>query len=196
MHRRQATGFTERRMRPTLATPRWIRSTKLALACSCATLLLAAQADGQVPAPAALPFDYAIGADVSFLPHAEQQGIQFKDDGQVKPGLQILKDHGYNWVRLRLFHTPTRLPNDLDYTIAAAKQAKALGFKVLLNFHYSDAWADPGKQFLPKAWEGKSHEELVTAVHDYTRNVIAAFREAGVMPEMVQPGNEVINGMM
>jgi arabinogalactan endo-1,4-beta-galactosidase len=183
-------------MRPTLATPRWIRSTKLALACSCATLLLAAQADGQVPVPAALPFDYAIGADVSFLPHAEQQGIQFKDDGQVKPGLQILKDHGYNWVRLRLFHTPTRLPNDLDYTIAAAKQAKALGFKVLLNFHYSDAWADPGKQFLPKAWEGKSHEELVTAVHDYTRNVIAAFREAGVMPEMVQPENEVINGMM
>src|SRR5262245_55671347 len=101
--------------------------------------------------------EYAVGADVSFLPQAEAQGIEFKDNGEVKPGLQLFRDHGYNWVRLRLFHTPTRLPNDLQYTIAAAKAAKDLGFKVLLNFHYSDTWADPGKQFLPKAWEGKSH---------------------------------------
>jgi arabinogalactan endo-1,4-beta-galactosidase len=140
--------------------------------------------------------EYAVGADVSFLPQAEAQGIVFKDNGVAKPGLQIFKDHGYNWVRLRLFHTPTRLPNNLEYTIAAAKQAKDLGFKVLLNYHYSDTWADPAKQYLPKAWEGKTHEELVQAVFEYTRDTIAAFREAGAMPDMVQPGNEVINGMM
>jgi arabinogalactan endo-1,4-beta-galactosidase len=88
------------------------------------------------------------------------------------------------------------LPNNLEYTIASAKQAKQLGFKFLLNFHYSDTWADPGKQFIPKAWEGKSHEELVTAVADYSRDTIAAFREAGAMPDMVQIGNEVIGGML
>ncbi|MBN1509345.1 MAG: glycosyl hydrolase 53 family protein, partial [Sedimentisphaerales bacterium] len=100
--------------------------------------------------------DYAIGADLSFLKQAEEQGTVFKDDGQARPGLEIFKDHGYNWIRLRLFHTPTTLPNHLEYTIALAKDAKALGFKVLLNYHYSDTWADPGKQYIPKAWEGKS----------------------------------------
>jgi arabinogalactan endo-1,4-beta-galactosidase len=144
----------------------------------------------------ALALDYAIGADVSFLKQAEDDGMNFKDNGQTKPGLEIFKDHGYNWIRLRLFHTPTRLPNNLKYTIALAKQAKELGFKSLLNYHYSDTWADPGKQYLPKAWEGKSHDELVSAVFEYTRDTIIAFRNAGVMPEMVQPGNEIINGML
>ena len=69
------------------------------------------------------PEDYAIGADLSFLKQAEDRGTVFKDNGVAKPGLQIFKDHGYNWIRLRLFHTPTRLPNDLAYTIALAQQA-------------------------------------------------------------------------
>lgn len=140
--------------------------------------------------------DYAIGADLSFLRQAEERGTVFKDDGEAKPGLQIFKDHGYNWIRLRLFHTPTRLPNDLEYTIASAKEAKELGFKFLLDYHYSDTWADPGKQFIPKAWEGKSHEELVEAVFEYTRDTIAAFREAGALPDMVQVGNEITPGML
>lgn len=140
--------------------------------------------------------DYAIGADLSFLKQAEDRGTVFKDSNEVKPGLQIFKDHGYNWIRLRLFHTPTHLPNDLDYTIALAQEAKKLGFKFLLNYHYSDTWADPAKQYIPKAWEGKSHEELVQAVFEYTRDTIIAFRDADVMPDMVQPGNEIINGMM
>ena len=125
-----------------------------------------------------------------------RSGIVFKDGGHAKPGLTIFKDHGYNWIRLRLFHTPTQLPNDLDYTIAAAKDAKQLGFKFLLDFHYSDTWADPAEAIPPKAWESLSHEELVQAVFDYTRDTIAAFREAGVQPDMVQIGNEVIGGMM
>lgn len=140
--------------------------------------------------------DYAIGADVSFLKQTEGRGVVFKDGGEAKPGLNIFKDHGYNWIRLRLFHSPTDLPNDLDYTIAVAKDAKRLGFKFLLNLHYSDTWADPGKQFTPAAWKEKSHEELVEAVFEYTRDVVAAFREAGAMPDMVQVGNEVIGGML
>jgi len=142
------------------------------------------------------PPDYAIGADLSFLKQAEDRGTVFKDKGIAKPGLQIFKDHGYNWIRLRLFHTPTRLPNDLDYTIALAQAAKKLGFKFLLNYHYSDTWADPGKQFIPKAWKGKSHAELVQALEDYTRDTIRAFLQAGVLPDMVQPGNEITPGML
>ena len=140
--------------------------------------------------------EYAIGADLSFLKQAEDHGKVFKDNGAAKPGLEIFKDHGYNWIRLRLFHTPTELPNNLEYTIALAKAAKKLGFHFLLDYHYSDTWADPGKQFLPKAWEGLSHAQLVKAVFDYTKQTIAAFREAEVLPDMVQIGNEVINGML
>jgi len=140
--------------------------------------------------------DYAIGADLSFLKQAEDQGTVFKDNGTAKPGLQIFKDHGYNWIRLRLFHTPTRLPNNLEYTIALAKDAKKLGFKFLLDYHYSDTWADPQKQTIPQAWQGKSHAELVSAISDYTRDTIIAFREAGVLPDMVQPGNEITPGIL
>jgi arabinogalactan endo-1,4-beta-galactosidase len=140
--------------------------------------------------------DYAIGADLSFLKQAEDRGTVFKDHGQAKPGLRIFKDHGYNWIRLRLFHSPTQLPNSLPYTIALAKQARGLGYKFLLNYHYSDTWADPGKQYIPAAWKGKPHDELAQAVFEYTRDTIAAFREAEVMPDMVQIGNEVIAGML
>lgn len=140
--------------------------------------------------------EYHISADLFFLKDAEDRGHVFKDDGEQKPGLQIFKDHGYNWIRLRIFHTPDVLPNDLDYTISLAKKAKELGYKFLLDFHYSDTWADPQKQFLPKAWEGLSHKELCDSVYDYTRKTIIAFAEAGVMPDMVQNGNEIINGML
>jgi arabinogalactan endo-1,4-beta-galactosidase len=140
--------------------------------------------------------EYAIGADLSFLKQAEERGKIFKDDGVAKPGLEIFKDHGYNWIRLRLFHTPTELPNNLDYTIALAQAARKLGFRFLLDYHYSDTWADPGKQFLPKAWEGMSHAQLVKTVFEYTKQTVTAFRESGVLPDMVQIGNEVINGML
>jgi len=145
---------------------------------------------------AAASADFARGADVSFLKQAENGGTVFKDNGQAKPGLRILRDHGYDWIRLRLFHTPTRLPNNLDYTIAVAQEAKKLGFQFLLNYHYSDTWADPGHQTIPQAWEGKSHAELVQAVREYTRDTMAAFRAAGVLPDMVQPGNEITPGML
>jgi arabinogalactan endo-1,4-beta-galactosidase len=148
------------------------------------------------PGPSPRAAEYAIGADLSFLKQAEDQGGVFKDNGEAKPGLLIFKDHGYNWIRLRLFHTPTELPNNLEYTIALAKAAKKLGFHFLLDYHYSDTWADPGKQYTPKAWEGLSHAQLVKAVSDYTMQTIIAFREAGVLPDMVQIGNEVINGMI
>ncbi|MBZ5578006.1 MAG: arabinogalactan endo-1,4-beta-galactosidase [Acidobacteriia bacterium] len=146
--------------------------------------------------PLARSAEYAVGADLSFLKQAEDRGIVFKDNNQPRPGLQIFKDHGYHWIRLRLFHTPTALPNNLEYTLSLAQAAKNLGFQFLLDFHYSDTWADPGKQVLPKAWEGLPHARLVEAVFNYTRDTIAAFRKDGVLPDMVQIGNEITNGML
>jgi len=137
-----------------------------------------------------------IGADVSFLRQMEQSGVVFKDGETPKFGLQILRDHGYNWVRLRLFCDPDTLPNNLAYTLATAKDAKALGFKLLLDLHYADDWAAPAHQPTPKAWKTLTHSELQAAVFAYTRDTIHAFRAAGVMPEMVQVGNEVTSGFL
>jgi arabinogalactan endo-1,4-beta-galactosidase len=136
------------------------------------------------------------GADVSYLRQMESRGVVFKDAGVAEPGLQILKDHGYTWVRLRVMVDPISLPNTTEYTIALAKDAKARGFKFLLDFHYSDDWADPGHQWVPRAWAKMSHAELVNQTFVYTRDTIKAFRKAGVLPDMVQVGNEVTAGMM
>ena len=121
------------------------------------------------------------GADVSYLRQMESRGVVFKDAGVAEPGLQILKNHGYTWIRLRVMVDPISLPNNLDYTIALAKDAKARGFKFLLDFHYSDDWADPGHQWVPRAWAKMSHAELVNATFVYTRDTIKAFRKAGVL---------------
>jgi arabinogalactan endo-1,4-beta-galactosidase len=150
-----------------------------------------------LPAPAQ---SYAVGADVSFLAKCEQDGVVFKEAAQPMDALAILREHHYNWVRLRLFHDPAgsaeKLPNDLSYTLALAKRAKSMGFHVLLDLHYSDSWADPGKQPIPVAWSNLTHEQLVKQVFSYTRDVITAFAHQGVMPEMVQVGNEITYGML
>jgi len=143
---------------------------------------------------------YAIGADVSFLADAEQQGVVFQENGKPRDVLETLRAHHYNWVRLRVFVDPAsrvdKLPNDLAYTLALAKRAKACGFHLLLDLHYSDTWADPEKQFTPAAWSKLKHKQLTAQVFSYTRDTIAAFAQAGVMPEMVQVGNEITHGML
>lgn len=143
---------------------------------------------------------YAIGADVSFLAQCEKDGVVFREAGKPVDVLALLREHHYNWVRLRLFVDPAaskdRLPNDLPYTLALAKRAKAQGLHLLLDFHYSDSWADPEKQTVPAAWATLNHKQLASQVYDYTRDTIASFAHAGVMPEMVQVGNEITQGML
>ena len=160
------------------------------LACA-VSLGVVAQQPGENACP-----QIAIGADVSFLSQAEAQGTVFRDRGVASPALQILRRHGYGWVRLRLFNNPATLPNNLAYTLAEAKQAKALGFGLLLDFHYADDWADPSHEPTPAAWQKLKHRQLVEAVYTYTRDTIAAFRDAGVLPDMVQVGNEITSGML
>jgi arabinogalactan endo-1,4-beta-galactosidase len=142
--------------------------------------------------------EFAFGADLSFLKQAEDHGKVFKDGTNALPGLQIFKNHGYNWIRLRIFVEPVgdNLPNDLAYTLTMAKDAKKLGYKFLLDFHYANLWADPGHQPTPTAWKNLSHPERVTKVFEYTRDTIAAFRDAQALPDMVQVGNEITYGLL
>lgn len=142
--------------------------------------------------------EFAFGADLSFLKQAEDNGKIFKDGTNAEPGLEMFRNHGYNWIRLRIFVEPVgdRLPNGLAYTLAEAKAAKKLGYKFLLDFHYANSWADPSQQPTPAAWKDLSHDERVQKVFEYTRDTIATFRDAGVLPDMVQIGNEVTQGIL
>lgn len=143
--------------------------------------------------------EFMAGADISALSELEDFGAVYTDGGVSGDAIDIFRDNGVNWFRLRLFVNPTGdgvVVNDLDYTIALAQRAKASGGKVLLDFHCSDTWADPGRQTKPAAWSSLSFSELQTRVHDYTRDAIADMKDAGVLPDMVQIGNEIANGML
>jgi Arabinogalactan endo-1,4-beta-galactosidase len=150
------------------------------------------------------PVDKMLGADISFLPQMEARGIKFSDEGTAKDAIHILKEHGFNYVRLRIFNEPARDSGyspgrgfcDLEHTKAMAKRVKEAGMKLLLDFHYSDTWADPGKQFKPAAWKGKTFAELKQAVYEYTKEVMQALKSQGTPPDMVQVGNEINHGMI
>ncbi len=143
----------------------------------------------------------AKGADVGWLPQMEATGYKFYDtDGSEKDCLQLLKDRGMNTIRLRVWVNP----NDdkasghcsKEETVVMALRAQKMGMRIMIDFHYSDSWADPGKQFKPKAWENHTFSELMTDVYDHTFDVLSALKSAGVTPEWVQVGNEIPGGMM
>jgi beta-galactosidase len=157
-----------------------------------------------VSAPSTHPVDKMLGADISFLPQLESRGMKFQDKGQEKDAIAILKDHGFNYVRLRIFNDPARDSGysprqgfcDLEHTKQMAKRVKAAGLKLLLDFHYSDTWADPQKQYKPAAWRGQDFTTLRKSVYDYTKMVMLALKEQGTLPDMVQVGNEINHGMI
>ncbi|MFA5292148.1 MAG: glycosyl hydrolase 53 family protein [Phycisphaerae bacterium] len=143
--------------------------------------------------------EFYIGADISAITVLEKQGAVYREKGKPKDLIAILKDNGFNSVRLRLFVNPNGtggVTNDLPYTLALAKRAKAGGMKLLLNFHYSDTWADPQQQIKPKAWENMPFEELKQTVQTYSASVMKAFKKENVLPDIVQIGNEITPGML
>ncbi len=159
-------------------------------------LLLAAPAAAK-PAPT-LPA-FLAGGDLSFLAAEEKAGAVYKDGGKAEDALQIVKAHGWNTVRLRLWVHPDGQGmnvNSLPYTLALAKRVKAAGLRLLLDLHYSDTWADPGHQAKPAAWKDLPFSALTVQVRNYSRDTVAAFRKAGAVPDIVQIGNETTNGML
>jgi len=143
--------------------------------------------------------EFYIGADISALTVLEELGAVYRENGEPNDLFVILKNNGFNTIRLRLFVNPNKkfmVTNDLPYTLNLAKRAKALDMKLLLNFHYSDTWADPQKQIKPAAWENMSFEELKQTVQSYTASVIETFKKENVLPDIVQVGNEITPGML
>lgn len=159
-----------------------------------------------VPPPFVRDFEYEkplIGADISWVPQQEDRGTVFSENGEKKDVLGILRDNKFNWIRLRLFVDPTAENGyseegycDLEHTLAMAKRIKAAGMKFLLDFHYSDTWADPGKQFKPASWERFEGSALEGQIYQYSKDVIERFIAEGITPDMVQVGNEIQHGMV
>lgn len=146
---------------------------------------------------------YCIGADISWVQQNESKGMMYKENGKREDVLSILKSNGFNWIRLRLFVDPKAEKGyskegycDLEHTIVMAKRIKASGMNFLLDFHYSDNWADPGKQFMPSSWIGLEGKALEDKLFEYTKDVLQRFQAEGLTPQMVQIGNEINHGMM
>jgi arabinogalactan endo-1,4-beta-galactosidase len=139
------------------------------------------------------------GADLSLLKRNMDLGAEYSSGGQPVEPVSFFRECGFDWARLRLFHTPTghgAQCTDLPYTLALATQLKQAGFKLLLDIHYSDTWADPGKQYTPAAWAAMDFQTLEKTVYTYTCEVVTEFIKAGAEPNMVQVGNEITPGML
>lgn len=144
------------------------------------------------------------GMDLSSLLEVERCGGRFYDDGKEIDILKFMKDKDVDTIRIRLWNDPKSEDgetygagaNDIHEVIALGKRVSDAGFGVLLNFHYSDFWADPGKQFKPKAWEGFGVEELEKAVYDFTKDSLTKILDAGVNVTMIQVGNELTSGLL
>jgi arabinogalactan endo-1,4-beta-galactosidase len=162
---------------------------------------------------------FILGADVSWVQEEEDLGTVYVDDGVEKDILEILQSHGFNAVRLRLFNDPsspcrasaygdetcgyqfefgTRSEPycDLDHTLQMAGRVKAAGMGLLVDFHLSDTWADPGDQNKPLAWEALSFDDLTLALEAWTRDSISALVAASAVPDLVQIGNEITPGIL
>lgn len=154
------------------------------------------------------PDEFAMGVDLSYVNQIEDHGGVYRDSSKVRDPFRIMKDHGANVVRVRLWHNPTwvktvygsdqtPLYSGFSDVLKTIQRAKALGMAVCLDVHYSDTWADPGNQKPPLAWENiTSLQVLKDTVYNYTFSVLTKLNNLGLMPEMIQIGNETNCGLM
>jgi arabinogalactan endo-1,4-beta-galactosidase len=172
-----------------------------------ALFVSASCSDHAAPNDPASP-DFIFGSDLSSVNQVLDHGGVYKDGGEISSPYQILKAHGNGLVRLRLWHNPSwtktiygsdgkQLYNDRADVALAIKRSKEQGMKVLLDFHYSDTWADPGKQIPPDAWKNvKSISVLADSLYNYTRRTLEFYKSKDLLPDYVQIGNEINCGML
>ena len=143
-----------------------------------------------------------VGGDISMLTKYEDVGVAYKDkDGKAVQPLTFFKEQGLNAMRVRLFVDPSldndkAVCQDLEYVKALGKRIKDAGHKFMLDFHYSDTWADPSKQWTPNAWKTLNDEALATKVYEYTKSCLEELKAAGAEPDLIQTGNEISFGML
>ena len=162
-------------------------------------LALAAACEHSATSSSQTPPPLLLGADISALARIEQAGGVFRDGGQARDAITILRSRGATIFRLRLFVNPNDSDvqvNDLPYTVQLAGRVKAAGAKLLLDIHYSDTWADPSHQSTPAAWTGLGFAALEQEVETYTDSVVTRLKQAGALPDIVQVGNEIDSGML
>ncbi len=143
------------------------------------------------------------GVDISMLPVIEKAGGIYRDDSKPKDAIAIFRAHGFALFRVRLFVNPNTQYQHSDGAVQDLKFVEALGKRIksadgtfLLDIHYSDTWADPGKQFTPKAWVNLDFASLKQRVGDYTTSVLSDLHDHAAMPDMVQVGNEITAGIL
>ncbi len=143
-----------------------------------------------------------VGGDISLLPKYEEAGVVYKDkEGQtVSDVLSFFRQQGQNTMRVRLFVSPDgsdkAVCQDLDYVKALGKRIKDAGLKLMLDFHYSDTWADPAKQWTPAAWQDLNNDQLQDKIYEYTKDCLQQMKAAGAKPDFIQTGNEISYGML
>ncbi len=143
------------------------------------------------------PATFAKGADVSWLTQMEKEGCKFYNaSGQETECMALLKSLGMDAIRLRVWVDPKDGWCGKEDVLAKARRAQALGMRLMIDFHYSDWWADPGKQNKPAAWKNLDLEGLKKAVADHTTDVLTALKTAGITPQWIQIGNETTGGML
>jgi arabinogalactan endo-1,4-beta-galactosidase len=149
------------------------------------------------PVTTTTPGTFAKGADVSWLTQMESSSYKFyNNSGTQQDCLQILKDKGINSIRLRVWVNPANGWCNTADVVAKAIRAQNMGMRILIDFHYSDTWADPGKQTKPAAWVGQTITDLATSVYNHTYNMLSTLKTNGITPEWVQVGNETNDGML
>ena len=148
-----------------------------------------------------------VGGDISMLPKYEEAGVVYRDKAgnTVTDVIGFFKQEGLNAMRVRLFVDPQKASDkdkgqgvcqSLDYVADLGKRIKDAGLKLMLDFHYSDSWADPSKQWTPDAWKTLDDEALYTKIYDYTKDCLTQLKAAGAEPDMIQTGNEISYGML
>ena len=139
------------------------------------------------------------GADISWATEMESKGHKFYNaNGQERECTALMKEYGMNAIRLRVWVDPSAHDNwcNKEDVLVKAKRAKALGMEVMIDFHYSDWWADPAKQNIPASWKGHSYEEMKKDLANHTKEVLQLMKDNGIKPKWVQVGNETTNGML
>lgn len=143
-----------------------------------------------------------VGGDISMLPKYEEAGVSYfdKDGNKITNVITYLKEEaGYNMMRVRLFVKPTKetgVVQDLDYVKKLGKRIKDAGISLLLDFHYSDTWADPSNQYTPDDWTSLTDEQLYDKIYSYTKDVLQEMKSYGATPDYIQTGNEISYGML
>ncbi len=140
---------------------------------------------------------FAKGADISWVTEMESAGVKFYNaSGKETECMALIRSLGFDSIRLRVWVNPSDGWCNKDDTLIKAWRASKQGFRIMIDFHYSDTWADPGAQYKPSAWEGLSLDELKDAITEHTEDVLDALKDYGITPEWVQVGNEVRPGML